>query len=94
MGSDSPVPLDLRLAELEHRVETNREILGIVTIFATMVLIGIPIVAAAVGGGRASGFFGGAWNTMLLYGLLAANTIAFLWGDVGEDLPPTMGGGR
>ncbi len=71
-----------RLTALEHKVKTLREILSVVTIVAFTVLLGIPIVSSVVGVGTYSPFFGAAWNTMLLYGLLVANAVGYLWSDL------------
>ena len=71
-----------RIELLEHRVQSLREILSVVTIIAFTVLIGIPILASVIGGGTYSEFFGGGWNTMLLYGLLIANAVGYLWSDI------------
>ena len=71
-----------RLTALEHKVKTLREILSVVTIVAFTVLLGIPIVSSVVGVGTYSEFFGAAWNTMLLYGLLIANTVGYLWSEI------------
>jgi len=71
-----------RIELLEHRVQSLREILSVVTIVAFTVLIGIPILASVIGGGTYSEFFGGGWNTMLLYGLLIANAVGYLWSDI------------
>jgi len=35
-----------------------------------------------IGIGTYSPFFGAAWNTMLLYALLVANTIGYLWSEL------------
>jgi hypothetical protein len=71
-----------RLTELEHKVQTLREIVSVVTIVAFTILLGIPIVVSVVGVGTASGFFGAAWNTTLLYGLLVANAVGYLWSEL------------
>ncbi|MBU0624172.1 MAG: hypothetical protein KJ672_04940 [Candidatus Thermoplasmatota archaeon] len=59
-----------------------REILSVVTIVTFTVFLGIPIISSVVGVGTYSEFFGGAWNTTLLYGLLAANTVGYLWSEL------------
>jgi hypothetical protein len=46
------------------------------------VFLGIPIVSSVVGSGTYSEFFGAAWNTTLLYGLLVANTVGYLWSEL------------
>jgi hypothetical protein len=71
-----------RLTVLEHRVQGLREILSVVTIVAFTVFLGIPIVSSVVGSGTYSEFFGAAWNTTLLYGLLVANTVGYLWSEL------------
>lgn len=74
--------LEKRTTILEHKVRTLREILSVVTIVTFTVLLGIPIVSSVVGVGTYSEFFGAAWNTTLLYGLLAANTVGYLWSEL------------
>ena len=71
-----------RITVLEHKVQSLREIVSVVTIVAFTVLLGIPILASVIGGGTYSGFFGGGWNTMLLYGLLVANAVGYLWSEL------------
>lgn len=71
-----------RMIALEQKVHSIREILAVVTIIAFTVFLGIPIVSSVVGGGTYSEFFGAAWNTTLLYGLLVANTIGYLWSEL------------
>ena len=71
-----------RITVLEHKVQSLREILSVITIVAFTVLLGIPIVASVIGAGTFSMFFGGGWNTMLLYGLLIANAIGYLWSEL------------
>jgi hypothetical protein len=71
-----------RLTVLEHKVQTLREIVSVVTIVAFTVLLGIPIISSVVGVGTYSEFFGAAWNTTLLYGLLVANTVGYLWSEL------------
>jgi len=71
-----------RLTVLEHKVQGLREILSVVTIVAFTLLLGIPIVSSVVGVGTYSEFFGAAWNTTLLYGLLVANTVGYLWSEL------------
>ncbi|MBU0684994.1 MAG: hypothetical protein ABIE25_03565 [Thermoplasmatota archaeon] len=71
-----------RLTVLEHKVQGLREILSVVTIVAFTVFLGIPIVSSVVGVGTYSEFFGAAWNTTLLYGLLVANTVGYLWSEL------------
>lgn len=63
-------------------MQVLREILSVVTIVTFTVFLGIPIVSSVVGAGTYSEFFGGAWNTTLLYGLLAANTVGYLWSEL------------
>jgi len=71
-----------RVTVLEHKVQGLREILSVVTIVAFTVFLGIPIVSSVVGVGTYSEFFGAAWNTTLLYGLLVANTVGYLWSEL------------
>jgi hypothetical protein len=71
-----------RLTVLEHKVQGLREILSVVTIVAFTVFLGIPIISSVVGVGTYSEFFGAAWNTTLLYGLLVANTVGYLWSEL------------
>jgi hypothetical protein len=71
-----------RLTVLEHKVQGLREILSVVTIVAFTVFLAIPIVSSVVGVGTYSEFFGAAWNTTLLYGLLVANTVGYLWSEL------------
>ena len=71
-----------RITVLEHKVQSMKEIVSVLTILIFTVLLGIPIIASVVGGGVASGFFGGGWNTMLLYGLLIANAVGYLWSEI------------
>jgi hypothetical protein len=71
-----------RLTVLEHKVRGLREILSVVTIVAFTVFLGIPIISSVVGVGTYSEFFGAAWNTTLLYGLLVANTVGYLWSEL------------
>jgi len=71
-----------RTTVLEHKVQTLREIVSVVTIVAFTTLLGVPIVSSVVGAGTYSEFFGAAWNTMLLYGLLIANAIGYLWSEL------------
>jgi hypothetical protein len=71
-----------RVTVLEHKVQGLREILSVVTIVAFTVFLGIPIISSVVGVGTYSEFFGAAWNTTLLYGLLVANTVGYLWSEL------------
>jgi hypothetical protein len=71
-----------RMKALENKVQTLREIVSVVTIVAFTILVGIPIVSSVVGVGTYSEFFGAAWNTMLLYGLLVANAVGYLWSEL------------
>lgn len=74
--------LEKRTTILEHKMRALREILSVVTIVTFTVFLGIPIVSSVVGVGTYSEFFGAAWNTTLLYGLLAANTVGYLWSEL------------
>ena len=74
--------LEKRTTILEHKVRALRETLSVVTIVTFTVFLGIPIVSSVVGVGTYSEFFGAAWNTTLLYGLLAANTVGYLWSEL------------
>jgi len=73
---------DQRITVLEHKMQTFREILSVVTIIAFVIFVGIPIVGSVIGIGTYSPFFGAAWNSMLLYGLLVANIVGYLWSDL------------
>lgn len=71
-----------RITVLENKLQTMREILSVVTIIAFTVFLGIPIVGSVLGIGTYSPFFGAAWNTTLLYALLIANTVGYLWSEL------------
>ncbi len=71
-----------RITVLENKLESMKEIVSVLTIVAFTLLLGVPIFASVIGGGSASGFFGGGWNTMLLYGLLVANAVGYLWSEL------------
>jgi hypothetical protein len=73
---------DQRITVLENKLHTMREILSVVTIIVFTVFLGIPIVGSVLGIGTYSPFFGAAWNTMLLYALLVANTVGYLWSEL------------
>lgn len=73
---------DDRMTAMENKLQTIREILSVVTIVAFTVFVGIPIVSSVVGVGTYSEFFGAAWNTTLLYGLLVANAVGYLWSEL------------
>jgi len=74
--------LEKRTTILEHKVQVLREILSVVTIVTFTVFLGLPIISSVVGVGTYSEFFGAAWNTTLLYGLLVANTVGYLWSEL------------
>jgi len=73
---------DEKITALEQKVQTMREILSVVTIIVFTVFLAIPIVASVIGVGTYSEFFGAAWNTVLLYGLLIANAVGYLWSEL------------
>ena len=71
-----------RIQVLEHKLQTTRETLAVVAIITFSVFLAIPIFASVIGVGRSSEFFGPAWNTSLLYALLVANIVGYLWSDL------------
>ena len=71
-----------RIQVLEHKTQTLKETLAVVTIIAFSVFLAIPIFASVIGVGKYSEFFGPAWNTSLLYSLLVANVVGYLWSDL------------
>ncbi|MDH4122988.1 MAG: hypothetical protein OEV21_02735 [Thermoplasmata archaeon] len=73
---------DQRITEIESKLQTIREILSVVTIVIFTIFVGIPILGSVIGIGTYSPFFGAAWNTMLLYGLLVANAVGYLWSEL------------
>ncbi|MEM2839300.1 MAG: hypothetical protein QW505_01945 [Thermoplasmata archaeon] len=70
-----------RLDEVEGKLHVIREILAVTTIIAFVAFLAVPIVGSVIGAGTYSTFFGAAWNTTLLYALLIANAIGYLWSD-------------
>jgi len=71
-----------RIQVLEHKLQTTRETLAVVAIITFSVFLAIPIFSSVVGVGTYSEFFGPAWNTSLLYSLLVANIVGYLWSDL------------
>jgi hypothetical protein len=71
-----------RIQVLEHKLQTTKETLAVVAIIAFSTFLAIPIFASVVGVGTYSEFFGPAWNTTLLYSLLVANIVGYLWSDL------------
>ncbi len=74
--------LEEKIKVLEHKLQTTKETMAVVAIITFSVFLAIPIFASVVGVGTYSEFFGPAWNTSLLYSLLVANIVGYLWSDL------------
>ena len=77
--SERELELLQRIEDLERHTWRNSAILRSVAMVAFTSIIGFIIASGVVGGGHGSHWSGPAWNTMLLYGLFAANAVSMFW---------------
>lgn len=82
MRKKKPTDIERHQAWIEARLNALNEKVSVLIVLVLTTLMAIPIVASAAGSGSASPFFGATLNTVLLYGLVAANFVNFIFSDL------------